>query len=237
VPAPDGPDREPAPPSRPQRRGGGNGRAPGLCSGRTVSDPHQHRILFMTSHPRAVSASIDPVRLDKLAEVAVKVGLQLAEGQDLVMTAPVTAAAARAPHHRARLQGRRRPRDHHLCRTRRRPSPASATAKDASFDRAAGWLYSRAWPRPTSQQCRPPRDFGRQPDDAGRMRAPKGVARQPRQFDAAYQPGARAHRRLRHQLEHRLLSQPRLGQADVFRATRRTSRWPSSPRRSFPRRA
>ena len=31
-------------------------------------------------------------RLDRLAEVAIKVGLQLAEGQDLVMTAPMTAA-------------------------------------------------------------------------------------------------------------------------------------------------
>ena len=31
-------------------------------------------------------AIIDPVKLDKLAEVAVKVGLQLRKGQDLVIT-------------------------------------------------------------------------------------------------------------------------------------------------------
>ncbi|QLF69132.1 aminopeptidase [Peteryoungia desertarenae] len=37
------------------------------------------------------SASIDPQKLDKLAEVAVKVGLQLQKGQDLVLTAPVLA--------------------------------------------------------------------------------------------------------------------------------------------------
>jgi aminopeptidase len=38
-----------------------------------------------------LSASIDPVKLDKLAEVAIKVGLQLQKGQDLVLTAPLVA--------------------------------------------------------------------------------------------------------------------------------------------------
>ncbi len=33
------------------------------------------------------ATAIDPVKLDKLAEVAIKVGLQLQPGQDLVMTA------------------------------------------------------------------------------------------------------------------------------------------------------
>ena len=37
------------------------------------------------------SAAIDPVKLDKLAEVAIKVGLQLQPGQELVMTAPIAA--------------------------------------------------------------------------------------------------------------------------------------------------
>ncbi|EKF60434.1 aminopeptidase [Agrobacterium albertimagni AOL15] len=37
------------------------------------------------------SPSIDPVKLDKLAEVAIKVGLQLQKGQDLVLTAPLVA--------------------------------------------------------------------------------------------------------------------------------------------------
>jgi aminopeptidase len=45
----------------------------------------------MTSHPRNVSASIDPEKLDRLAEVAVRVGLRLQPGQDLVVTAPVAA--------------------------------------------------------------------------------------------------------------------------------------------------
>ena len=37
-----------------------------------------------------LSASIDPQKLDKLAEVAIKVGLQLQKGQDLVLTAPLS---------------------------------------------------------------------------------------------------------------------------------------------------
>jgi len=45
----------------------------------------------MTAHQRNVSASIDPVKLDRLAEVAVKVGLRLQPGQDLLLTAPSAA--------------------------------------------------------------------------------------------------------------------------------------------------
>jgi aminopeptidase len=45
----------------------------------------------MTERQRNLSASIDPVKLDRLAEVAIKVGLQLREGQDLLMTAPAVA--------------------------------------------------------------------------------------------------------------------------------------------------
>jgi aminopeptidase len=45
----------------------------------------------MTVHERSVSASIDPVKLDRLAELAIKVGLQLKAGQDLLVTAPTAA--------------------------------------------------------------------------------------------------------------------------------------------------
>ncbi|RVA63332.1 aminopeptidase, partial [Mesorhizobium sp. M7A.F.Ca.CA.001.11.2.1] len=45
----------------------------------------------MTTHSRGVSASIDPVKLDRLAEVAIKVGLQLQPGQDLVLTSSIAA--------------------------------------------------------------------------------------------------------------------------------------------------
>src|SRR3954464_15963290 len=45
----------------------------------------------MTAHPRSFDTAIDPVKLDRLAEVAVKVGLQLQPGQDLLLTAPSVA--------------------------------------------------------------------------------------------------------------------------------------------------
>ena len=45
----------------------------------------------MTAHERNFSTPIDPVKLDRLAEVAVKVGLQLQPGQDLLLTAPSVA--------------------------------------------------------------------------------------------------------------------------------------------------
>ena len=35
----------------------------------------------MTVHERNISASIDPVKLDRLAEVAIKVGLKLQPGR------------------------------------------------------------------------------------------------------------------------------------------------------------
>jgi aminopeptidase len=45
----------------------------------------------MTVHERNISASIDLVKLDRLAEVAIKVGLNLQPGQDLLLTAPAVA--------------------------------------------------------------------------------------------------------------------------------------------------
>jgi aminopeptidase len=45
----------------------------------------------MTASQRNLSAAIDPVKLDRLAEVAIKVGLGLQQGQDLLLTAPSSA--------------------------------------------------------------------------------------------------------------------------------------------------
>ena len=45
----------------------------------------------MTLHERNIAASIDPTKLDRLAEVAIKVGLNLQPGQDLLLTAPSVA--------------------------------------------------------------------------------------------------------------------------------------------------
>ena len=44
----------------------------------------------MTFHSPAHQA-VDPVKLDKLAEVAVKVGLRLERGPELVITSPIAA--------------------------------------------------------------------------------------------------------------------------------------------------
>ena len=45
----------------------------------------------MASNPLSSSDQIDAQKLDRLAEVAIKVGLQLQPGQDLVLTAPIAA--------------------------------------------------------------------------------------------------------------------------------------------------
>ena len=94
----------------------------------------------MNTHQRNVSASIDPVKLDRLAEVAVKVGLRLREGQDLLLTAPVVALplVRRIAEHAYKAgAGIMTPffTDEEFALARYR------FARDASFDRAAGWLY------------------------------------------------------------------------------------------------
>jgi aminopeptidase len=45
----------------------------------------------MNASERIPSAPIDPVKLDRLAQVAVQVGLRLERGQDLLVTAPTVA--------------------------------------------------------------------------------------------------------------------------------------------------
>ncbi|WP_137149903.1 aminopeptidase [Devosia sp. FKR38] len=85
--------------------------------------------------------TIDPIKLDKLAQVAIKVGLQLAEGQDLVMTAPLTAAplVRRITEHAYKAGAG-------LVTTIYSDEEATLArykhANDKSFDKAAGWLYS-----------------------------------------------------------------------------------------------
>lgn len=94
----------------------------------------------MTSHQRNVHASIDAEKLDRLAEVAVKIGLGLQLGQDLFLTAPVTALplVRRIVEHAYRAgAGLVTPflSDEELTLSRFR------FGADTSFDRAAGWLY------------------------------------------------------------------------------------------------
>lgn len=94
----------------------------------------------MTTHPQNVAASIDPARLDRLAAVAVKVGLALQPGQDLLITAPVAALplVRRIVKHAYEAgAGLVTPifSDEEITLTRYRSGP------DASFDRAPSWLY------------------------------------------------------------------------------------------------
>ncbi|MFW7358460.1 MAG: aminopeptidase [Brucella sp.] len=83
---------------------------------------------------------IDPMKLERLAEVAVRVGLQLREGQDLVITAPVVAlplVRLIAKHAYKAGAGLVTPffADDEMALAR------YENASDASFDRAASWLY------------------------------------------------------------------------------------------------
>ncbi|MDB5513474.1 MAG: peptidase [Tardiphaga sp.] len=94
----------------------------------------------MNPHPRNIAASIDPVKLDRLAEVAVKIGLQLQPGQDLLLTAPAAALplVRRIAEHAYKAgAGLVTPffSDEEITLSRYR------FGADDSFDRAASWLY------------------------------------------------------------------------------------------------
>jgi aminopeptidase len=89
----------------------------------------------MNTHPR-----IDPVKLDRLAEVAIKVGLQLAPGQDLLLTAPAAAlplVRRIADHAYKAGAGLVTPlfSDEEITLSRYRYGASEG------FDRAANWLY------------------------------------------------------------------------------------------------
>jgi len=83
---------------------------------------------------------VDPVLLDRLAEVAVKVGLNLAPGQELVMTASLEALdlSRRITEHAYKAGAS-------LVTTLFSDDVATLArfkhAPDASFDHASGWLY------------------------------------------------------------------------------------------------
>jgi aminopeptidase len=94
----------------------------------------------MTAHQRNFATPIDPVKLDRLAEVAVKVGLRLREGQDLLLTAPTVAlplVRKIAEHAYKAGAGIVTPilSDEAVTLARYR------FAHDDSFDCAAAWLY------------------------------------------------------------------------------------------------
>lgn len=90
--------------------------------------------------PHINSQPIDAIKLDRLAQITVKTGLGLKAGQDIVVTAPVEALplVRRIAYH-AYAAGAKLVTplfsDEELTLLRMR------TARDESFDYAAGWLY------------------------------------------------------------------------------------------------
>src|SRR5580692_7929788 len=94
----------------------------------------------MNAQERNVPTPIDPVKLDRLAEVAIKVGLQLKPGQDLLVTAPTVAlplVRKIAEHAYKAGAGLVTPvlSDEAVTLSRYR------FGQDDGFDRAADWLY------------------------------------------------------------------------------------------------
>jgi aminopeptidase len=94
----------------------------------------------MTQHAKNLAASIDAEKLDRLAQVAIKVGLRLEPGQDLLLTAPAAALplVRRVVEHAYRAgAGLVIPimSDEEITLARYR------FGADQSFDRAPGWLY------------------------------------------------------------------------------------------------
>jgi len=94
----------------------------------------------MPEDQRNPANPIDPIKLDRLAEVAVRVGLGLQPGQDLLLTAPAGALplVRRIAEHAYKAgAGLVTPilSDEEVMLSRYRFAP------DSSFDRAAGWLY------------------------------------------------------------------------------------------------
>src|ERR1700743_1346010 len=94
----------------------------------------------MTAHQRNFSTPIDPVKLDRLAEVAVKVGLQLKPGQDLLVTAPTVALplVRRIAEHAYKAgAGLVTP----IMSDEAGTLSRCRFGQDEGFDRAADWLY------------------------------------------------------------------------------------------------
>ncbi|MCT7665286.1 aminopeptidase [Shinella kummerowiae] len=92
------------------------------------------------TYPANSALAVDAAKLDKLAEVAVRVGLQLQRGQDLVMTAPIAALPlVRLITKHAYMAGAG------LVSTFYADEEATLAryrhAPDESFDRATDWLY------------------------------------------------------------------------------------------------
>ena len=169
-------------------------------------------------------------RLDLLAKVAVEVGLGLRQGQEVVMTAPLEALplVRHITHHAYRAGASLvttlfSDEESTLLRFREAP--------DASFDKATGWLFDgmanafRAGAARLAIVGEDPALLARRTREGG-ARQPGALARLP--------AGAGADRRLRHQLDHRLLRHAGLGEGRVPRRPGGAGASPSSGTPSSP---
>ena len=128
---------------------------------------------------------IDPAKLDKLADIAIKVGLGLKPGQDLYMTSPIGAlplarriAAAAYKAGAGLVTTVFSDEEMTLARYR--------YGSDASFDRAAGWLYdgvAKAFSEGTARLAiagdNPMMLSGEDPDKVGRANRAMSKAYKP----------------------------------------------------------
>ena len=187
----------------------------------------------MTLSPGNIAASIDPVKLDRLAEVAIKVGLQLQPGQDLLLTAPVSALPLVAPYRRTCLQGRRRAGDADLLRRGDDACALSVRRRTRASTAPPGWLYE-GMAKAFDGEHRAARHRRRQ-SDAAVGQDPAKVARANRANSHRLPAGAGEDRRLRHQLEHRRLSRPGLGASRCSRTMTRRCRRGQARRRDLRR--
>ena len=134
-----------------------------------------------------MSDAIDPQKLDKLAEVAIKVGLGLEPGQDLYMTSPTSALplarriAAAAYKAGAGLVTT-------IFSDEEMTLARYKYASDQSFDRAAGWLYdgvAKAFDNNTARLAiagdNPMMLAGQDPDKVGRANRAMSKAYKPAQ--------------------------------------------------------
>jgi len=136
----------------------------------------------MTLH---TTTPIDSAKLDRLAEVAVKVGLNLQEGQDLFLTAPVAALplVRRIAEHAYRAgAGLVVP----MLADEETTLARYKFGHDASFDRAAGWLYegvAKAFAANTARLAIVGDDpmllAGQDPDKVGRASKANSIAYKP----------------------------------------------------------
>ncbi len=125
----------------------------------------------------SAAPAIDPEKLDKLAEVAIKVGLRLQPGPGPDDDGAHFGAAVGPPHHRACLQGRCWPRHHHIRRRGSNAGPLPLCPRCKLRPRRELALR-RICPRLRQQHCAS-RHRRRQSHDAGQGGPREGRARQP----------------------------------------------------------